>query len=724
MISDHYQEIDLSRVSDLDASNIALKNIVDFDPTIQDNLSKLNSEEKIVSFSESTDFLNSNRSSKSNLDNESNNLLSDDFSPNKDNINSFKNNFSSFDSCSVNRIGEKPKLVVNWKDEIYKGNFMPAFYLLDQKKINVDDIIDPNTQNRLLHLALSYNFTNVTRGLIEIFKCNLNIKNFFSHTPFHILCNNDQNDIFLFSYLIKSEDLLYDERDRTGVTPLFFSIISKQNLAFLLLLYKKANIYNIDEMGNNALYFCLSTDNKFALNFILRHSPKLTLNSKFYGNRASLSEVLISQKDRRITKHLIKFFHHKLELESIIASQKQKSQFNFYNNFNYDLFNTLYFYKTKNYIGFIGKLLSGNPISNYTYKYYNFKFIIYDLVLPNMNENLKYFLIGIYCFYISYLFFDFIKVSSMLNFNISLDLLSPKIFFLIYQTSSIICLYASLLKFFFGKTPKEKTCYYNKVCLGITTDNSPYYADEEGPQNNGVGINNPNSLPENIHNNEKRIKEPYYDYNNCNHNSDNCLNILYQAVERNPFDLFFEEEICEICLIKKNKNTNHCFVCNRCVKEFYFHSKFFNMCFHRKNIYQYILFYSSLMAIHFSFILFMVYKVSNDFSKANNPEKDFVDIPLSLYQSEYLLTNLITFLINLNLSGFLFVLISFILTVIFFQKWSVMLICVGYKVTYHNMFRMHKKAVGKIEPRKGKICNIPEVNTISICEFVKNLLKK
>ena len=43
------------------------------------------------------------------------------------------------------------------------------------------------------------------------------------------------------------------------------------------------------------------------------------------------------------------------------------------------------------------------------------------------------------------------------------------------------------------------------------------------------------------------FKEPYYKFDNCQHNSDNVLNIIYQAVERNPLDIVFEEELCEIC---------------------------------------------------------------------------------------------------------------------------------------------------------------------------------
>jgi len=670
------------------------------------------------------------------LDSETNNLLDENSFENSKN---FENNLKiCFNPIDINKSDSSSKihntkLVINWKDEIFKGNFMPVFCLLDRKKINVDEIIEPNTRNTLLHLALSFSFTNVTKGLIEIFKCNLNSKNRFGHTAFHILCNNEQADISLFSYLVKNENLLLDEKDSTGVTPLMFTIISKQNLPFLILLFKKANIYNVDDMGNNALYFCLSADNKFALNFLLRHYQILNLNSKFFGNKATLSEILISQKGRQITKHLVKYFHHKIDLENIIASQKQKSQFNFYNNFNYDLFNTLYFYRTKNFFGILKKLISRNPLSSMTFKYYNFKFLIYDLILPNMNENIKYFLIAFYCCCISYLFFFFLKNSTILVIDSSnkyWGYLFGKFFFLLYQCSSIMGIFISVLKFYFTKIPKIKTCYNNQTLLNID-DNKIYYADNQleesytsnlnlSQENNNIPV----SLAESIKNTKNNIKEPYYEFVNANYNSDNVLNILNQAVERNPLDFFFEEELCEICLIKKNKDTNHCHVCNRCIKEFYFHSKFLNVCFHRKNIYFYILFYCSLMAIHAAFILFLFFKVSNDFSKANNPDEEFIDIPTVLYQSESYISNFVTFLINLSFYELAFVLICLLKSILCLQNWVIIFFCVGYRVTYYNMFRMHKKAVGILQYRQEKICNIPKVNTISLYEFIKNIFKK
>lgn len=632
-----------------------------------------------------------------------------------------QSNFSSeSDDIKINEnqnIENLPKKVINWKDEIYRGNFMPAFCLLNLNKLSVNEIIDDNTENRLLHMSLSFSFTNVTRGLIEIFKSELNIKNRFGHTPFHILCNKEQTDIFLFSYMIKNEDLLFDERDRNGVTPLFFTINSNHNLDFLILMYKGANIYNIDNMGNSAMYFIITSDNKFSLNFCLRHFPKLSINARYYANNACLSEVLISCKGRKITKHLLKYHHHTLDLESIIGSQKSKDKFNFHNNFNYDLFNTLYYYKTKNYIGFINKLLSKDSLNNYSFKTHNVKFLIFDLIIPNMNEKIKYLLISGICFLYLFIFSQKIKILRFDSFYDKNEGLNFKnIIYLFHQMISFITLFLTLCYFYYNRIPKLKTCFNNEVQLSLNVENNPYYSDDE--INNEITSNEYESNRNNNIRNKKNFKEPYYKFDNSQHNSDNILNILYQSVERNPLDMVFEEELCEICLIKKDKSTNHCYICNRCVKEHYFHSKFFNFCFHRKNIFYYILFFYSLMAIHLSYI----YLIYNEIDM-NHKNEEGINESESLYDSSYLTTNIVTFLLNIDFKGSLLLSYSFIMAILFFQQWSIMLLCYGYRVTYYNMFRMHKKCVGKLEQRKGKICNIPIVNTVSICDFIINLFK-
>ena len=46
---------------------------------------------------------------------------------------------------------------------------MPAMIMLEQNKINVNEIVDPKNQETLLHLAGRFQFFNVMRTLIEKF---------------------------------------------------------------------------------------------------------------------------------------------------------------------------------------------------------------------------------------------------------------------------------------------------------------------------------------------------------------------------------------------------------------------------------------------------------------------------------------------------------------------------------------------------------------------------
>ena len=52
------------------------------------------------------------------------------------------------------------------------------------------------------------------------------------------------------------------------------------------------------------------------------------------------------------------------------------------------------------------------------------------------------------------------------------------------------------------------------------------------------------------------------------------------------------DELCLICLTEKYVHLEHCKVCNKCVKHFHLHSRFFNKCFGDANIRPYLLFYS------------------------------------------------------------------------------------------------------------------------------------
>lgn len=211
-----------------------------------------------------------------------------------------------------------------------------------------------------------------------------------------------------------------------------------------------------------------------------------------------------------------------------------------------------------------------------------------------------------------------------------------------------------------------------------------------------------------------------FNLTNPEYSRENVCYQIYEAMERNPLDLFFDEEICEICLIKKDKSTNHCHACNKCVKNFYFHSKFFGLCFSRENIYNYVLLKLSLAMINYALIYLIFHSTSIEAiqSVSSFSKKE------SIYTSTYMTTNLYIFVINSSLANLFFVVLLFIIGTLFLQKALGYIICIGYKTTYYNMFRYHKRSVGVIQQRMKLFYNIPEMNLISIKEFFKNLFQK
>ena len=65
------------------------------------------------------------------------------------------------------------------------------------------------------------------------------------------------------------------------------------------------------------------------------------------------------------------------------------------------------------------------------------------------------------------------------------------------------------------------------------------------------------------------------------------------------------DELCFICLTEKYMHLEHCKVCNKCVKNFHFHSKYFNTCFGDANIRPYILFLLLSLASSVIYLIFM-----------------------------------------------------------------------------------------------------------------------
>lgn len=585
---------------------------------------------------------------------------------------------------------------IDWKREALIGNFMPATVKLHKKEINVNDIIDPISENRLIHLAVTYSFLNVTRCFLEIFECDINSKNIYGQTPLHIICNNQSKDAFLFSYLIKNENIEIDAVDKSGFTPLFYSVMNNFKVATMALAYLKCDLSQIDNFGNNVIYHAIIAGNKFALNFLLRHKETTDINQKYYKGDASLADILITNRISSVTKHFIKYYHDDIKLESIESCRKLLNQFPHYNKFNYDILNTLYYYKTRNFFGFLRALLrkdefgsdnidninsideNSSPKHGYSFKYYNLKIFIYDLLIKNTGNYIKYFPLLVYIltmFFLTYRLSNFILSNLEDGLNLT-NLFSLFTFLNIFMYLAIFISISLLYKFYFYK---YQTKFYDETQYNLT---NPLYS------------------------------------------TDHVAHQIYQAMERNPLDIFFEEEICEICLTKKAKSTNHCHDCKRCVPDFYFHSKFFNICFSRKNIYSYILFLSCIVLIHFGLMHFtylsLDYEIVNSFPDSKYIGEDSYGHK-TIYSSDNLTTNIITFLMNISLIRLIWILGLFVTGVLYLQSILSYILCAGYNVTYYNMFRYHKKSLGEIKLRNNLYYNIPHVNLVSLPRFVKNL---
>jgi ankyrin repeat protein len=627
------------------------------------NAEILDSSENILNSTDNSLLITENHS------NESNSLLSEEISLKSSNIsNSNKNHIDSIDfsnnsSVSSSNVIQQPE--ISWRREASIGNFMPAVVLLDRKQLMVNEPIDPISENRLIHLAVTFSYLNVTRCLIELFDCDINIRNAAGQSALHIACNNPSQDAYLLSYLIKNDLLQVNITDNSGVTPLFYAVLNKFNIAILALTYLKSDLTHIDNLGNNIFYFSLTSDNKFAMKFLMRHFPSHNLiNQTYYKKQATLADVLITTKNTSCAKHIVKYYYDDLSVDSIISCKKDLNKFNVYNKFNYDMLNTLYYFKTKDYRSFFRALLRKDTDSEehfYSYKLYNLSLMIYDYLIPSTSKLIKMGMLWVYSILLCDYFFILFIISKSKEeeygyLQTTIDL---------WQISSLFTLILCMIKFTFYKY----------------TDN--FYEE------NQYNLTNPNYARENV----------------CHQ--------IYEAMERNPLDLFFEEEICEICLIRKDKSTNHCHMCRKCVKDFYFHSKLLNICFSKQNISYYIMLLSSFAAVHI-YIVGLLFQVLDIESQGVDKK--------SIYTSENYTTNLVIFFMNASFYKIFLCLFFFITGVLYFQKLMTLVICLGYKTTYYNMFRYHKRSVGVIQQRGNLYYNIPQMNLISLKEFFVNLI--
>jgi len=430
---------------------------------------------------------------------------------------------------------------VNWRDQCIRGNLMPGIMMLEQKKLDVNDEINPENGNTLLHYAANYGFYNVIRALIEIYHADVNKQNKYGYTPLYYIVSNTEINIFNFQYLIKMENIDCNIEDMNGLNLLVHSIITKFHYAFLYFAHLGLiENHKNDKFGNPLIYFAIINENKFALSYLLCNN-KCNINDGYYNNTSVLSDILITNKNNSITKFLAKYFNEQINLSSIHTCKKNILNFPFYNVYNYELLNTLYFYKRKSYFKFITALLRRfsprfGRISNqrlleddlvndhigYKYKMINLKFMMYDLILPNLSKGAKVILFLLYtiCLYL--------VTKRSLIFKIFFNNEEIDLFSLIYKIISIFVLYIWFIYMF---------------------NSSDNILNSTGELESGIV---------NIIKNDNVVNLPYID------------------------------EICVACGSRKKLCDSHCYRCKGCFRNRFFHSNLFNICITKYNIKRYI----------------------------------------------------------------------------------------------------------------------------------------
>ncbi len=445
--------------------------------------------------------------------------------------------------------------IVDWKKEFIQGNMMPGIIMLEQKRINVDDIVNPENGNTMLHYAAYYGFYNVFRSLIEIYNADYNKQNNCGFTPLFFIVSNTDANIFNFQYFTKIKNLNYNLEDLNGLNVLVHSIIANFHYAFLFFMYFGLNKKHMnDKYSNPLIYFAIVNNNKFALTYLLLNK-KYSINENYYNNTSCLSEILITNKNNSITKFLVKYFSEEISLSAIHTCKKNILNFPFYNIYNYELLNTLYYFKVKSYFRFfLGILKPFSPkfqrISNqrlledslvninigYKYKMINLKYMIYDLILPRISKGKKIFA---FLLYISFLLL-FTQKQILIGF-LQFNVVTIDVFSVIYKILSFLLLYIWFIIMFNSSDRK------------VINDRGDVESD--------------------------------------------IVNIIKNG---NVVNLPYIEEICPACGTRKKLSEAHCFRCKVCFKNKFFHSNLFQICITKKNIKRY-LFYL-LLKINFYFI--------------------------------------------------------------------------------------------------------------------------
>ena len=567
---------------------------------------------------------------------------------------------------TINTSEKKDEDVVNWREECINGNLMPGVLLVAQNKISVNEIVNPENGNTLLHYACNFGFYNVIRTLIEKFNADINKQNKLGYSPIFLIVSNTDTNIFNFHYCLKTEKVDFSLYDDNGLNCLVHSIITNFHYAFLYFCYLNLiHESKNDKYANPLIYFAIVNNNKFALIYLLFNKNK-DINDTYYNNTSVLSDVLITNKNNSITKFLVKYFNEEISLKSIHTCKKSILNFPFYNVYNYELLNTLYFYKTKNYFSFVLALLKKykprfNRCSNqrlleeklvnndigYRYKMINIKYMIYDLILPKISNGIKVLL------FLLYLCLFYFGTNQQFSFILIINNESTmSYFYLGYKIISFIILFIWFIVMLHSSTKL------------IVLDQN---------ENNSTQI-------------EREIAQIFKE--------ENILNLPYI------------EEICPACGIKKRLEETHCFRCKTCFKYKYFHSNLFNICITKGNIKRYLVYL--ILKINFYFIC--LYNLLD-----KNPTNKTILAFLLIFRYKTSISNIF---LEFMVGFFLFKEIGHFIALI---------ICLTVKTPYEYIYKCHKKVYQPTLKEKGNkklIVQSPEINeNISFIQGIKNIIR-
>jgi ankyrin repeat protein len=138
---------------------------------------------------------------------------------------------------------------INLTTKVLEGSFLPAMILLHLKKINVEDIIDPNQGLKLLHYSCYFGRIKALKALTEIFKADINTIDYRGQTPLHV--SSVSGELGATIYMCSKGPLCFkDTKDNALMTPLMNTVSRNHEPSFIYFYFKEnCELRNVDING-------------------------------------------------------------------------------------------------------------------------------------------------------------------------------------------------------------------------------------------------------------------------------------------------------------------------------------------------------------------------------------------------------------------------------------------------------------------------------------------